>query len=115
MFGENMVFIPVVGLAVYLVAELLKAYLVKTDDQRKLLPTYCAILGALLGLVLWFVYPGDLNGMSPTAAIMNGAFSGFAATGCNQFYKQIRKYLSQDVTADDTTEDNTKDDDKVSK
>lgn len=99
---NNTVFIPIVGLAVYLIAELLKAFIVKTDDQRKLLPTYCAIIGAFLGLILWLVYPADLNNMSPTAAMMNGAFSGFAATGCNQFYKQIKKYLNSNNDEDTT-------------
>jgi len=102
---ENQVLVPAIVLVVYLIAEFLKMYVVKTDEQKKVLPILCGAIGAVIGVLLYFFYPAGLGGMDFSAAIINGAFSGFAATGCNQIYKQLKKYF--DTTGGD---DNSSDD-----
>lgn len=110
--SDNQALIPVIVLAVYLIAEVLKTYVVKTDDQKKILPIFCGAIGAVIGSLLYFFYPACLGGMDFTGAIINGAFSGFAATGCNQIYKQIKKYIeSKDDSKDSISSNDNNDED----
>ena len=106
---DNQALIPVIVLVVYLIAEVLKTYVVKTDDQKKILPIFCGAIGAVIGALLYLFYPACLGGMDFTGAIINGVFSGFAATGCNQIYKQIKKYIE---SKDDSTSSSDNEDDK---
>lgn len=88
--------IPVVSLTVilYLVAEILKATVLKSDTQRTLLPMIGALIGAILALIAFIVYPDLLPSAStPIDAVLSGVASGLCATGGNQFYKQMKKRI----------------------
>ena len=60
---ENQVLIPAIVLIVYLIAEFLKMYVIKTDDQKKALPILCGAIGAIIGVLLYFFYPSGLGSM----------------------------------------------------
>ena len=68
----------------YLAAMAIKA----TKIDNKWLPVICGVVGAVLGVVGYYVMPefpaGDL-----ITAIAVGVVSGLAATGINQAYKQL--------------------------
>jgi len=69
----------------YLAAQGVKA----TRLDNKWLPVICGILGAILGIVGMFVMPEFPASDVITAAAV-GTVSGFAATGVNQVYKQMK-------------------------
>ena len=83
---------PIIVAACYAIAELLKKTLLKTDSKRKLLPVICSILGIVIAVACFYLFPELLpNCNSVITAIITGCCSGLAATGCNQVYKQIQK------------------------
>lgn len=69
----------------YLVAQGVKA----TSLDNKWIPVICGILGGILGVAGMFLMPDFPAGDYITAAAV-GVVSGFAATGVNQVYKQLK-------------------------
>lgn len=88
--------IPVIVVAAYLLAEILKRTLLKSDERKTMIPIVCGIIGAVAGVALFYVYPSALDISTTTilGAIADGAFSGIMATGCNQIYKQVKKFFT---------------------
>ena len=88
--------IPVVVVGAYIIAEILKKLVLKTDEKRSILPIICGVIGAICGIVLYYIYPNALDTATNSAigAIADGAFSGVLATGCNQIYKQVKKFFN---------------------
>ena len=83
---------PFIVIVTYFIAELLKRVAFKNDDnKKKYIPTICAGIGAVIALALYFFYPQGIEDTNAIAAVTDGLFSGLAATGCNQIYKQIAK------------------------
>lgn len=69
----------------YLVAQGVKA----TSLDNKWIPVICGVLGCVLGIAGMFLMPDFPAGDYITAAAV-GVVSGFAATGVNQVYKQLK-------------------------
>ena len=92
--------IPVVVVGVYIIAELLKKFVLKTDEKRAMLPPICGLIGGVCGIGLYYLYPIalDVSTNSIIDAIADGAFSGVMATGCNQIYKQVKKFFNTTST-----------------
>ena len=92
--------IPVVVVGAYIIAEILKKVWLKTDEKRAMLPVICGIIGAVCGVGLFYAYPAALDTATNSAigAIADGAFSGVMATGCNQIYKQVKKFFNTTST-----------------
>lgn len=88
--------IPGIVVSCYIVVEIVKKLFLKTDDARKLIPLICALIGITISLVLYFIDPNIIGCYTFLDAIAAGGLSGFAATGCNQLYKQISKYKGED-------------------
>lgn len=72
----------------YLVGMGLKA-LDKFDDRK--IPVLMGIIGAVLGVVAFYVAPAIIPAEDVITAIAIGIVSGFTATGINQIYKQAKK------------------------
>ena len=89
-------FAPVVILALilYMVAEVLKQTVIKSDEQRTLLPFICGIAGGVIGATLFYIDPSIMGASNVLAAIGNGIASGLVATGGNQIYKQFKLRLA---------------------
>lgn len=68
-----------------LVAQGLKA----TSMDNKWLPAICGALGGVLGVAGMYVMP-DFPATDVITAAAVGVVSGFAATGVNQVYKQLK-------------------------
>lgn len=87
--------IPLIVAVAYIMAEVLKRFVLKTDNQKTILPIICGCLGGIAGMAIFYISPEylDQNTTGVLNAIADGAFSGIMATGCNQIYKQIKKFL----------------------
>jgi len=70
----------------YLVATILKS----TSIDNKWLPSICGILGGILGAIALNIMP-EFPASDLLTAIAVGIASGFAATGVNQVFKQLRQ------------------------
>lgn len=70
----------------YLAAQGLKA----TSMDNKWLPAICGGLGGLLGVAGMYVMP-EFPATDVITAAAVGVVSGFAATGVNQMYKQLKE------------------------
>lgn len=85
---------------VYLIIELLKKTVAKTDRQQDYLPFAGILLGIFISLAIYafdknmqfHIYVGD----SLISAILTGAGSGLVATGGNQMFKKINKLAKGD-------------------
>lgn len=70
----------------YLAAQGLKA----TSMDNKWLPAICGALGGVLGVAGMYVMP-EFPATDVITAAAVGVVSGFAATGVNQMYKQLKE------------------------
>lgn len=61
----------------------------KFDDRK--IPVLMGIIGAVLGVVAFYVAPAIIPAEDVITAIAIGIVSGFTATGINQIYKQAKK------------------------
>lgn len=78
--------IAAITVLAYLAAQGIKA----TSLDNKWLPVICGVLGGILGVVGMHVMP-DFPATDMITAAAVGVVSGFAATGVNQVYKQLKE------------------------
>lgn len=71
----------------YLIGEGVKV----TVIEDKFIPVICGVVGAILGVVAFYIHMPDFPATDILTAIAVGIVSGFAATGINQVYKQLKK------------------------
>lgn len=83
---------PFIILTVYILTELLKTFVLKADTQRKGLPIIAAIMGGFIAIMLYIFMPETTNFSDIINAATDGMASGFAAVGCNQVYKQFKRF-----------------------
>ena len=82
------------------------AFALKKTEKfpSKFIPLFCMGLGAILGLVAFFLVPAFPAGDWLTAIAM-GIASGWAATGAHQSVKQLWEGREQKEAADDGDKD----------
>lgn len=91
-----------VGIVVftYIIIELIKRYIVKTDKQTNYLPVVSILTGIIIAVIVFFfdktASMGIFVGDNLLTAILTGAGSGLIATGGNQVFKKINKLLTGD-------------------
>ena len=81
----GIVAIPVITVICYVFAEVLKA----TALDNKWLPAICIVLGAILGVVAFFVAPDIILATDILTALAIGIVSGGFATTVHQTIKQL--------------------------
>ena len=82
--------IPAVAAICYFVGYCVKQRINKQNVDR-FTPVITGTLGAMLASVIFKVYPDMIAANDYFTAIAIGIASGFAATGVNQIYKQLKK------------------------
>lgn len=82
--------VPIIVVCCYIIGEIYKVLFKKKKEAYKLIPILVAILGGLLGLLIYFTNPEMLlNADNVWIALGIGIVSGFSATGTNQVVKQL--------------------------
>ncbi len=68
-------------------------YVLKKTEKFKdnYIPVVMIILGAVLGVIAFFLAPNLINAPDLISAAAIGFMSGMTATGVNQVYKQIKE------------------------
>lgn len=56
----------------------------------RFIPIICGTCGAVLGMIIYFTIPDYMAAENWAVALAIGIVSGFAATGINQIYKQLK-------------------------
>lgn len=69
------------------------AFLRKTKLPNELLPILSGCLGLLLSVAALYLVPSIVPETSIITVCIYGFFSGLAATGSNQVFKQMLKYI----------------------
>lgn len=85
---------PFIVVVVYFITYALRKYVIKTDEQRKSLPPIAAAIGCLIALIFYFFAPSEIEFTNLVDAVTSGMCSGLAAVGCNQVYKQFKRFAS---------------------
>ena len=87
--------IPVL-LVVYLLMEGVKTFIFKdkNDKRRNAIPMMALFTGAVISLLIYFLWPDVSTSVNPFNAFASGAISGTAATGSNQIYKKATNFLN---------------------
>ncbi len=83
--------VPAIAACVYWIVNIIK-YTTKNDERvKKFVPLISFVLGAIFGLVCFFLVPNIMPTSNIVVAIVIGAASGLSATGFHQIIKQIEK------------------------
>lgn len=61
------------------------------ETLDKFIPTICGVLGAIIGVVIFYTIPNFLPASNWATAVEIGIVSGLTATGINQIYKQLKE------------------------
>jgi hypothetical protein len=83
--------VPVIVSIVYGCVDLYKQIINGKEKLMRLIPIIAALLGAIIGVVTFYVYPSVLVADNIWQAIIMGGASGLTATGANQVLKQLNK------------------------
>ena len=91
--------VPIIVVCCYIVGEIYKVLFKNKQEAYKLIPILVAILGGLLGVLIYFTNPEMiLKADNVWVALGIGIVSGASSTGTNQIIKQIFK---KDSTSDE--------------
>ena len=82
--------IPIIVLCCYIIGEIYKVLFKNKQEAYKLIPILVAIVGGVLGVLIYFTAPEMLfNAENFWIALGVGIVSGFSSTGANQVVKQL--------------------------
>lgn len=91
-FPVEVITVPsIIGIC-YFVGFVCKSF--KNEKLDGFIPSICAFLGLVLGIVMYITIPNYIPASNWAEAVLVGIASGFAATGINQLYKQLKKLSS---------------------
>ena len=88
--------VPVIIVVVYLLLELYKA-IFKSDKAKNFIPVFAGVLGAICGVVLYYIFPDMIAAENFVNAIVIGVVSGLGATGTNQIVKQMQQLIGHNT------------------
>ena len=84
--------VPIIVVCCYIVGEIYKVLFKNKQEADKLSPILVAILGGLLGILIYLTNPEMvLNADNVWVALGVGIVSGASSTGTNQIIKQLFK------------------------
>lgn len=83
--------ITLIIICCYVIGEMYKYVFKNYKNKYKLIPFINAILGGLLGLLIYIMTPEYIYVNNPYEIIIIGIMSGTSSTGTNQIIKQVFK------------------------
>ncbi len=85
--------VPLIMAIVYAVIEFYKSTIAKTNDTLlRIIPIIGGVLGLVAGIAFFYCCPNLISATNVGSAIVIGLASGLSATGCNQIFKQLKKF-----------------------
>lgn len=86
---SEFVALPAIVVICYLIGLACKSF--GNGKIDKFIPIICGFSGAILGVVMFMTIPDYIAAENWAVAVATGIVSGFAATGVNQIYKQLKE------------------------
>lgn len=83
--------VPAIATIVYWVVNLFKYTFDNSEKFKRFIPLLSATLGAVLGIVFYYIAPEILISPNIVVAFIVGGSSGLTATGTHQIIKQLAK------------------------
>ena len=105
----QIVSVPVITAVVYGAMELYKYAVNGKESLIRLIPVIGAILGAALGIVVFYAAPDIVAADNIFTALLTGGASGLAATGGNQIIKQLITKNKEGKNGEDKNDDEPSD------
>ena len=87
----NLISVPAIATAVYLIIEVLKKAVGTSEKFVRFLPLIALSLGVVAGIICFYFIPTIIPADNLVVAIIIGGASGLTATGTNQIFKQLTK------------------------
>jgi len=87
----NLISVPAIATAVYLLIEVLKKAFNNSEKFLRFIPLISLIIGVIAGIICYFFIPSIIPAPNIVVAIIIGGASGLTATGTNQIVKQLSK------------------------
>lgn len=87
----NVASVPAIATIVYWVVNLIKYTTKYNEKVLTFIPLISCVLGAICGIIAFFVVPESMPTENILVASVFGGASGLTATGFNQIIKQIEK------------------------
>ncbi len=85
--------VPIIVSAVVCIMQAYKKFIAKSNEiLSRIIPILALVLGGVLGILCYYIFPTIIMANSWYMAIIVGAASGLSATGCNQIFKQLKKF-----------------------
>lgn len=85
--------VPVIVSLVFSIMELYKKFIAKDKETLiRIIPIIGCVIGIITGIVCFYAFPAIISASNIWTAILIGGASGLSATGCNQIFKQLRKF-----------------------
>lgn len=89
----EIVCVPVIVTLVFLLMEVYKKFIAKDKEILiRIIPLIACALGIVMGIICFYVFPDIISATNILTAILVGGASGLSATGCNQIFKQLKKF-----------------------
>lgn len=89
----DIICVPAIVAVVFMLMEVYKKVIAKGKERYlTLIPVIAGVLGMILGVVFFYAFPSIMGTSNLAYAIILGLFSGLSATGCNQIFKQLKKF-----------------------
>lgn len=87
----NLISVPAIATAVYLLIEVLKKAFNNSEKFLRLIPLISLVIGVIAGVICFYFIPSIIPATNVVVAIIIGGASGLTATGTNQIVKQLTK------------------------
>ena len=96
----NLISVPAIATAVYLIIEVLKKAVGTSEKFVRFLPLIALGLGVVAGIICFYFIPTIIAADNLVVAIIIGGASGLTATGTNQIIKQLSKEKDETLNND---------------
>lgn len=98
--------VPVIVSLVFVLMEIYKKLIAKENEKLiRIIPLIACAVGIVLGIVCFYVLPSIISAPNVWIAILIGGASGLSATGCNQIFKQLKKFGIEVKEVEDNDQD----------
>lgn len=87
--------VPVIVSLVFGLMEVYKVLIAKAKNKEtliRIIPIIACVIGIAFGIIFYYVCPSIVAATNIWTTILIGGASGLSATGCNQIFKQLKKF-----------------------
>ena len=112
----EIVCVPVIVALVFVLMEIYKKFIAKDNETLiRIIPIIAGVLGIIFGIICFYFIPSIISATNIGTAILIGGASGLSATGCNQIFKQLKKFgievkeQKNETQYDEQSEDSSQD------